>query len=64
MVSRSLTEPRVSYEDFIKSLKITPDTSDAIAISFKIIGRELTEADVESDDVVSTSATILKISSR
>lgn len=44
---------RITYDGFIRSLKITPRTSDAIAISIKILGRELTEEDVESDDVVS-----------
>ena len=53
IVSRSLTESRVTYPDFVDSLKVTPETPDSIAISVKIIGRELTEADVESDEVVS-----------
>jgi DNA (cytosine-5)-methyltransferase 1 len=48
-----MTNPRLTYEDFIDSLKIDSETPDSVAISLKIIGRELTEDDVQSDDVVS-----------
>ena len=48
-----MAEPNLTYNEFIESLKVTPETPDSIAISLKILGRELTVVDVESEDVVS-----------
>jgi DNA (cytosine-5)-methyltransferase 1 len=53
VVTAAMTNARITFDAFIASLKVTPETSDAIAIPIKILGRELTEDDVESDDVVS-----------
>lgn len=53
VVSASQENPRITYDQFIRSLKISADSSDAVALSMKILGRELTKDDVESDDVVS-----------
>lgn len=53
VVTAATANRRVTFDDFIDSLKVTPATSDAIAVAIKILGRELTEEDVESDDVVS-----------
>ncbi|EGO21115.1 hypothetical protein SERLADRAFT_417509 [Serpula lacrymans var. lacrymans S7.9] len=44
---------RLKCEDFVETLKITPTTPDDIAISIKILGRELRESDLLSDDVTS-----------
>jgi DNA (cytosine-5)-methyltransferase 1 len=52
IVSQSLENPRLTYETFISSLEVTPETPDSVAIAIKVIGRGLTESDVQSDDVV------------
>ena len=51
-VTAAMANGRITYDAFVASLKVTPETSDAIAIAIKVLGRELTEDDVESDDVV------------
>lgn len=53
VVSASQENPRITYEQFIQSLKVSTDSSDAVALSMKFLGRELTKDDVDSDDVVS-----------
>lgn len=53
VVTAAIANGRITFDAFIGSLKVTPETSDAIAISIKMLGRELTQDDVESDDVVS-----------
>jgi hypothetical protein len=42
----------VTYSEFIESLKVTPESPDAVAMTVKILGRELTRDDIEADDVV------------
>jgi len=51
---------RITFDGFIASLEVTPDTSDAIAIAIKMLGRELSQHDVESDDVVSFALVVLR----
>jgi DNA (cytosine-5)-methyltransferase 1 len=53
VVTAAMANTRITFDEFIASLKVTPETSDAIAVAIKVLGRELTENDVESDDVVS-----------
>lgn len=53
VVSAAQENPRITYDQFVKSLKISAESSDAVALSMKILGRELTKDDVENDDVVS-----------
>lgn len=55
IVSSAQADSRITYEKFLSSLKITPDSSDAVAISMKMLGRELDREDVESDVVVSNT---------
>lgn len=50
-----MADRRVTYEEFVNSLKITETSSDSVAVSMKMLERELTREDVESDDVVSPS---------
>lgn len=53
VVTSSLDNRRITFDQFISSLQVTPLTSDSIAISMKMLGRELNKEDVESDEVVS-----------
>jgi DNA (cytosine-5)-methyltransferase 1 len=53
VVTAAMTNSRITFDAFIASLQVTPESSDAIAIAMKVLGRELTEEDVQSDDVVS-----------
>ena len=53
VVTAAMANGRITFDRFIASLEVTPDTSDAIAIAIKMLGRELSQHDVESDDVVS-----------
>ena len=53
VVTAAITNARITYDAFIKSLKVTPDSSDAVAIAVKMLGRELVEDDIKSDEVVS-----------
>jgi hypothetical protein len=48
-----MTNSRITFDAFIASLKVTPESDDAVAIAMKVLGRELTEEDVQSDDIVS-----------
>lgn len=52
VVSSSIFHPRISYDEFIDSLDVSPASDDDVAVSLKIIGRSITKDDVESDDVV------------
>lgn len=52
VVSSALSRPRLSYDDFIRSLDVSPTSDDDVAVSLKILGRSITEDDVQSDDVV------------
>jgi DNA (cytosine-5)-methyltransferase 1 len=47
-----LYNPRVTYSEFMESLNVTPESPDAVAMTVKILGRELTRDDIEADDVV------------
>ena len=52
IVTQSWANPRLTYDTFIKSLEITPESPDSVAIAIKVIGRSLTESDVQSDNAV------------
>ncbi|KAG1743398.1 S-adenosyl-L-methionine-dependent methyltransferase [Suillus lakei] len=53
LVSMALANPRLTYKDFVSALHITPDSPDEVSIALTIIGRELNENDIQSDDVKS-----------
>lgn len=52
VVSSAISRPRLRYDDFICSLDVSPTSDDDVAVSLKILGRSITEDDVQSDDVV------------
>jgi DNA (cytosine-5)-methyltransferase 1 len=52
VVSSAISRPRLSYDDFIRSLDVSSASDDDVAVSQKILGRSITKDDVESDDVV------------
>ncbi|KIJ10522.1 cytosine-5--methyltransferase [Paxillus involutus ATCC 200175] len=51
LVSSAMSQPRLTYQDFVKSLKITPESPEDIRIAQRMIGRSITEGDLQSDDV-------------
>lgn len=51
----ALDSPRLTYEDFVSSLHITPDSPDEVSVALTIIGRELNENDLQSADIVCIS---------
>ncbi|KAG1798810.1 hypothetical protein EV424DRAFT_1440198 [Suillus variegatus] len=53
LVSMALASPRLTYEDFVSSLHITPDSPDEVSVALTIIGRELNENDLQSADIKS-----------
>ncbi|KAG0701495.1 hypothetical protein DFH29DRAFT_1000139 [Suillus ampliporus] len=53
LVSMSLANPRLTYEDFISALHVSPDSPNEVSVALTIIGRELNENDVQSDDIKS-----------
>lgn len=52
LVTTALTRPRITYEDFIDSLRVRSYTDANVAAAASVIGRELTQEDVESAEVV------------
>ena len=52
VVSSAISRPRLSYDDFIRSLDVSPASDEDIAVSLEILGRSITKDDVESEDVV------------
>ncbi|KAF9227783.1 S-adenosyl-L-methionine-dependent methyltransferase [Gyrodon lividus] len=53
LVSSAMSQPRLKYQDFVKSLKVTPESPEEISIALRMIGRSITEEDLQSDDVKS-----------
>ena len=52
LISMAMANPRLTYEDFVDALHITPDSPDEISVAMTIIGRELDEKDVQCDEIV------------
>lgn len=61
VISASLADITIDHDHFVESLKVTPDSPDAVALAIKMIGRELTEQDLQSDDVVCTISSVLSL---
>ncbi|KAF8559697.1 S-adenosyl-L-methionine-dependent methyltransferase [Imleria badia] len=59
VVSSAISTPRLSYDDFIRSLDVSLASDDDVAVSLKILGRSITQEDVESEDVKSYLLAIL-----
>ncbi|KAG2029571.1 S-adenosyl-L-methionine-dependent methyltransferase, partial [Suillus americanus] len=51
LVSMSMANPQLGYEDFVHSLHITPHSPEEVSVSSIILGRELNENDVQCADV-------------
>ncbi|KAI0929230.1 hypothetical protein AcW1_006224 [Taiwanofungus camphoratus] len=60
VISASLADITIDHNHFVESLKVTPDSPDAVALAIKMIGRELTEQDLQSDDVKLYVVTVIK----
>ncbi|KAL6300510.1 S-adenosyl-L-methionine-dependent methyltransferase [Sparassis latifolia] len=50
IVSASVDDVDTDYDEFVRFLKVTPDSPEEVTLAIDIIGRELTEADLLSDD--------------
>ncbi|KAG1724751.1 S-adenosyl-L-methionine-dependent methyltransferase [Suillus paluster] len=53
LVSMSLVNPQLAYEDFVSALHVAPDSPDEVSVALTIIGRELDENDIQSDEIKS-----------
>ncbi|KAI0042682.1 hypothetical protein FA95DRAFT_1575568, partial [Auriscalpium vulgare] len=51
LVTSASTNPRIQYDEFIKSLAVSAESSDAVALAVDVLGRELTEEDLELESV-------------
>ncbi|PCH37900.1 hypothetical protein WOLCODRAFT_161139, partial [Wolfiporia cocos MD-104 SS10] len=51
VTTASLNNPRIDYERFIASLRVTDRSTEATAIVLRMLRRELTQEDLESSDV-------------
>lgn len=52
VVTASINNRTVDRDLFVRSLKVTPESSNAVAAALKFISRELTENDLLADSVV------------
>ena len=53
LATSAMDTPRLTYQDFLRSLQSSIDTSNEMAFfTFNILGRDLTRSDMEADDVV------------
>lgn len=54
IISFSLENIDITYPGFIRSLELDSDSPDSVLDAFRMLRRALTEADLESEDNVST----------
>ncbi|KAH7889609.1 S-adenosyl-L-methionine-dependent methyltransferase [Phlebopus sp. FC_14] len=50
---QKLDSHSISYEDFVKYLKVTPTSSEEVSMAVKMLGRSINEEDLQADDVKS-----------
>lgn len=53
LVTAVMKHPRLQYKEFVRSLKVTSDSSDDVAVTLRMLGRSITDEDLQDDDVVS-----------
>ncbi|KAL4067750.1 hypothetical protein V8B97DRAFT_1915370 [Scleroderma yunnanense] len=53
LVTAVMNQPRIKYHEFVTSLQVTPDSPDDVSITLQMLGRSITEDDLQDDDVKS-----------
>lgn len=62
LVTAVMEYPRLQYKEFLKLLKVTPDSPDEVIVTLRMLGRSITEEDVQNDDVVSCCTPVFLLS--
>lgn len=57
LVTSVMEKPKLEYEEFVESLKVTSYSPEVVSVTLQMLGRSLTEEDLCDDDVVSRHVT-------
>jgi len=53
-----MEDARITYQEFLDTLKFSDTANELTQLTFNFLGRDLTQADVESDETVGASLAI------